>query len=101
MNVALTPAVPDWKKHKVLVVDDEHSVHKQLHTELRLAGFDVQSAESGESGLAMLETFPAKLVLSDQKMKGMSGTEFLAEVKQRYPHVVTMILSAYSDSANS
>jgi CheY-like chemotaxis protein len=100
MSVGLPQAAPEWKKYKILIVDDEHSVRKQLHTELRLAGFDVQSAESGEAGLQILESFPAKLVLSDQKMKGMSGTEFLTEVKKRYPHVITMILSAYSESAD-
>ncbi len=47
----------------------------------------------------MLEQVPAKLIISDQKMDpGMRGTEFLAKVKARHPHVVTMILSAFAES---
>ncbi len=70
----------------------------QLSQLLSIEGFSVATAESGERGLDLLKTLPAKLVISDQMMPaGMSGTRFLSEVRKRYPDVVTMILSAYAE----
>ena len=63
-----------------------------------LDGFTVITALSGEEGLSRLQEIPAKLVISDQKMAGgMSGTEFLTQVKSRFPDSLTMILSAFSE----
>jgi len=63
-----------------------------------LDGFTVVTALSGEEGLLRLQEIPAKLVISDQKMAGgMSGTEFLTQVKRHFPDSLTMILSAFSE----
>lgn len=70
----------------------------ELESILRLEGFVVSTALSGEDGLQKLQNLPAKLVISDQKMAGgMSGTEFLTQVKKQSPEVLTMILSAFSE----
>ena len=82
---------------KVLFVDDEIPVlegyRRILHRE-----FDVCGANSGEDGLAALRTTgPFAVVISDMRMPGMSGAEFLAKVRERAPDTVRMLLTGYSD----
>lgn len=94
------PQVDDkLRTYHVLVVDDDPRTLKHVHRTLVDAGLTVHKADSGEAGLAFMETTPVHVVISDQRMGGMSGTEFLREVKRRYPDdtVLTMILSAFSD----
>lgn len=80
-------------------MDDEPFILERLEQDLSLEGFTVHTASSGEQGLKLLETLPAKLIISDQIMPGgMYGTAFLKKVRERYPDVVTMILSAFSES---
>ncbi len=81
----------------VLVVDDEKSVRCALRRTLKTEGYQVLEAESGMQGLEVLKTQPAQVVLSDQRMPGMSGAVFLSFVRQAYPDTVRMILSGYSD----
>jgi len=89
----------DWKKHLILIVDDEPDVLTNINYTLTLAGFSVVTAKSGEEGLDILKNHPVKLIISDQMMPGgMSGTEFLSRVKDVYHDIVTIILSAYKDS---
>jgi signal transduction histidine kinase len=57
----------------------------------------VTTATSAEKGLAALEKEEFSVVISDQKMPGMSGTEFLAAVRKRHPDTARMLLSAYTD----
>lgn len=87
----------DLTKYNILIVDDEKTVLSQLEQILKLNGFRVAAALSGDEGLEILKTFPAKLVISDQVMPKMSGTEFLTKVKERHPAIVTMILSGFSE----
>src|SRR3989338_9186734 len=94
------PALTEpWRKYDILIVDDEPSVIRTISKILSAQGFKVTTAGSAEEGLQLLKTLPAKLIVSDQKMPGgMSGTQFLLRVKEEYPHVVRMILSAYTES---
>lgn len=100
MNMPNSPTsqlTKDLTKYSILIVDDEKKVLEQLERELKLKGFRVASALSGEEGIEILKKSPAKLVISDQVMPKMNGTEFLTKVKEKYPDVITMILSAYSE----
>lgn len=98
METISKPEIEAWKTYDILIVDDEPSVLNKLHRELSLSGFSVTPAASAEEGLALLKTLPAKVIISDQKMpSGMSGTEFLCEVRKQYPDVITMILSGFSE----
>mgnify|MGYP000052602516 CR=1 FL=1 len=88
-----------WKKHPILVVDDEKGVVDTIRLALKLEGFNCQTAMSGEAALLVLKEHPARLVISDYSMApGMNGVEFLTKVKERYPDTVTMMLSAHSES---
>ena len=59
--------------------------------------FRVWMAETGEEALAILEKEPVGVLLADQRLPGMLGTELLAIAKDKHPNVVRMVLTAYSE----
>ena len=82
---------------KILFVDDEPAVldgyKRTLHRE-----FDVDAAVGGEQGLAAIESKgPYAIVVSDMRMPGMNGVQFLARVKQATPDTVRMLLTGHAD----
>lgn len=82
---------------KILFVDDEPSVldgyQRTLHRE-----FEVDTAVGGEQGLALIhDQGPYAVVISDMRMPGMNGAQFLAQVRQKTPDTVRMLLTGYSD----
>lgn len=81
---------------KILIVDDQPVVLSTLKKILELGPYKVFSALSGAEGLAILEKEPVDLVISDERMPGMSGSEFLAVVRRRYPRTVRVILTGYA-----
>ncbi|MBU1436368.1 MAG: EAL domain-containing protein [Gammaproteobacteria bacterium] len=81
----------------ILLVDDEVAILRALQRVLTRAGYRVSMAESGIAGLAMLAHQPVSLVISDFRMPGMNGSEFLAQVKALYPQTLGVILSGYAD----
>ncbi len=85
----------------VLCVDDEHSILSSLRRLLRPQGYTVHVAGSAAEGLALLESTPVDLVISDMRMPEMDGAEFLARVRARWPAPVRMLLTGYSDMAST
>lgn len=81
----------------LLIVDDEPNVISALRRALRGEGYRVLTARSGESGLQILEQEAVDVVLSDQRMPGMSGIDFLRQAKALRPATVRMVLSGYSE----
>jgi EAL domain-containing protein (putative c-di-GMP-specific phosphodiesterase class I)/PAS domain-containing protein len=81
----------------LMLVDDEANVLSSLRRLLRQEGYRILTAGSGEEALEMLATQPADVVVSDQRMPGMSGAEFLGRVREIYPDTVRMVLSGFSD----
>ncbi len=84
-------------KEKILCVDDESSAlegyQRILHRQ-----FEVSTAVSGAQGLAILQKRgPFAVVISDMRMPGMNGAEFLAQVREKAPGTVRMLLTGYSD----
>lgn len=85
---------------KILCVDDERYVLKALR---RLFidedSFRVLVAESGDEGLSILESEQnIRLVISDYRMPGMNGVEFLSRVCESWPEIIRMVLSGYADT---
>ena len=81
----------------ILCVDDEQSILNALKRLLRKEGYQLLFANSGKEGLEILKANEVHLVISDQRMPEMSGTEFLEIVKEKYPDVLRIILTGYSD----
>jgi len=78
-------------------VDDEKNILQSLKRLLRKEDYRLLTASSGEEGLKVLEENDVHMVISDQRMPEMNGTEFLAVLKTKYPDVLRIILSGYTD----
>jgi len=85
------------RKHTILCVDDEESILHSLKRLLRKESYRMLTASSGEEGLDLLSGNEVHLVLSDQRMPGMNGTEFLAKVKENYPDTIRIVLTGYTE----
>jgi response regulator RpfG family c-di-GMP phosphodiesterase len=86
------------KKGRVLYVDDEE-INLINFRETLSDDFEIFTAGSGQEALALLEREgEMALVVSDQRMPGMSGIELLAAIKKMHPDTIRMIISAYTES---
>ncbi|GAB3264984.1 sigma-54-dependent transcriptional regulator [Chitinimonas naiadis] len=83
------PALP------ILIVEDDNDLREALIDTLELAGYQVLSAEDGESGLLVLAARKVGLVLSDVQMQPMDGETLLRRVKLEYPHIPVVLMTAY------
>jgi len=82
---------------KILVVDDMPDIRMEVQCLLQ-AKYDVSVAESGEEALTLChERGPFAVVLSDQGMPGMTGTELLARMRVEHPDTVRIMMSGYAD----
>ena len=84
-------------ENTLLLVDDEQNVINSLRRLLRREGYRILTANSGVDALELLALHTVQVIISDQRMSGMSGVEFLSKVKDLYPDTVRMSLSGYSD----
>jgi CheY-like chemotaxis protein len=92
-------AAPDAGENRLLLVDDEPNILTALRRLLRREGYAILTAADGAEALELLAHEPVQVIVSDQRMPGMSGTELLRRVKQLYPRTVRIALSGYADLA--
>ena len=81
----------------ILLVDDEPSMLSALKRALRSDGYRILTANNGRDGLEVLAINDVQVILSDQRMPEMSGTEFLERVRGLYPDTIRIVLSGYTD----
>ncbi len=81
---------------KVLCVDDEPGLLRSLRWLLR-GQYEVAVASSGFDGLALLSAENFDVIISDQRMPGMTGTEFLERAREVSPRSIRLLLTGYSD----
>ncbi len=91
------PREPDAPVRRILVVDDEPGILSALRRVLRRDGYEILAASSAKEGLRILGDHDVQVILSDQRMPEMSGTEFLSRVRDLYPETIRIILSGYTD----
>ena len=85
-------------KPKLLYVDDE-SDNLELFSLQFNKDFDITTCSGGDEALRILAEDPAiDILLTDERMPGMSGVELLEKVVKGYPHLIRIIVSAFSDS---
>ena len=84
-------------KRTVLLVDDEKHILNSIKRLLRKENYKVLTADTGEKGLEILRKNEIHLVISDQRMPNMSGSDFLRKAKKISPKTVRVILSGYAD----
>ena len=86
------------KRHTILCVDDEENILSALERVfLEEDNYEIITANSGKEGLKILEERPVDLIMSDQRMPEMSGTEFLKKSRVLYPDTIRIVLSGFSD----
>lgn len=81
---------------RVLFVDDEENNLKAFRSTFRRE-MDVLLANSGEEALRMLASEEVHVIISDQRMPNMTGSEFLAIAKERFPRSMRMLLTGFAD----
>jgi len=85
------------KDRILLLVDDEENILSSLARLLRRDGYQILRGNSGKAGLELLKENDVGVIISDQRMPEMTGTEFLGEVKELYPDTVRIVLSGYTE----
>jgi len=81
----------------VLFVDDEANILASLRRTLRREGYEILTATNATEAFSLLAKNTVQVIVSDQRMPEMNGTEFLARVKTLHPETVRMVLSGYSE----
>ena len=81
----------------VLLVDDEVRSLDAMRRTLD-EDFTVFTASSADEARGLLQRQPVKVILCDQRMPGMTGVNFLKEVRERWPDIVRIVISGYTDS---
>ena len=81
----------------ILLVDDEPAILRSLKRLFKQGAHEILMAESGEEGLERLAEAPIRVVISDYRMPGLNGVDFLKEVYARSPETVRIILSGHAD----
>lgn len=89
---------PPSQGKTVLLVDDERNVLSALRRTLRNEGYHILTANSGYEALELLKNNEVHLVISDQRMPEMTGTQLLHQVRIDYPDTVRVVLSGYADA---
>ena len=82
---------------RILIVDDDAAIRRSLAEALVEKGFSVEAAESAEQALDLLHRIDPGVVLSDVRMPGMDGIEFLKLLRERLPTADVILMTAYED----
>ena len=83
------------RHNRILVVDDEESLRRVTQLRLEAAGYHVNAVPDGFQALDLLAREPFDLVLTDLKMPGMTGIELLKRVREEYPDVIVILITAF------
>lgn len=82
----------------IMFVDDEQQILRALNRLFMDTGYQTVLMASGEEALVFMEHTPVNLVVSDIRMPGINGFDFLRQVKDKYPTTMRVALSGYTDS---
>lgn len=89
--------VPRDVGQTLLLVDDEPNILTSLSRLFRREGYQILTAASPVAAFELLAKHTVQVILSDQRMPDMSGTEFFARVRQLYPATIRIVLTGYTD----
>lgn len=87
--------------NKVLIIDDEEKLRTLLSKIITLDGFEVLQAGDAKSGLKKLETADVDVVICDVKLPDYSGVELSKTIKEKYPAIEIILLTAYGNIPDS
>ncbi len=83
---------------RILIVDDQQIILNMLREVFVREHFEVLVANSAQEALRLLETETVDVILSDEVMPGMTGTEFLAIARKQYPKTIRIILTGQAST---
>ena len=95
-----SPAAGIENAHRILIIDDEAGIRESLEALLGLEGYAVDTAPDGEAGLNTLGQRSYDLVLLDLALPGMNGIEVLGQIRERYPDLPVIMITAYGTVNN-
>ncbi len=81
----------------LLFVDDEKFILKSLKRVFEETGYEILTAEDGQQGLRLMKDHDVSLILSDYRMPGLNGIEFLEQAREISPFATRIILTGYAD----
>lgn len=84
-------------QHAILIVDDEEHILNSLCRSLRKLPVSLLKATSGEEALKLLSAREVSLIISDYNMPRMNGLDFLKQVNELYPHILTIMLTGQAE----
>src|SRR5688572_2076613 len=87
----MTPGLPP-----LLVVDDEKNMRLSLEAILRADEYEMHGVESAEEALRLLEENSYLMVITDARLGGMSGYDFLSKVRKRWTELPVLMITAYA-----
>jgi len=82
---------------KILLVDDDELIRGSLEMVFRNKGFYMVAVESGEAGLSSLEQERFDVLISDYRLPGINGIEFLKTAGKTNPDTINIMITAYGD----
>ncbi|WP_257572351.1 response regulator [Janthinobacterium sp. UMAB-60] len=88
---------PAAQRRTLLLVDDEPNILASLKRLLRRDGYHILTANSGQEGLDVLASHAVDVIVSDQRMPGMLGADFLRKAKLLCPQTIRIMLSGYTE----
>src|SRR5436305_5517244 len=80
----------------LLVVDDEKNKRLSLEAVMAEEGYEIRAVDSAEAALRLLEQEEFFMIITDARLNGMSGYEFLGQLRQRWPKVPVLMITAYA-----
>jgi response regulator RpfG family c-di-GMP phosphodiesterase len=85
------------ERRTLLVLDDEPRILSALCRSLRREGYELITSETVEEALRVLDARPVDAILSDQRMPGTSGLQFLEEAARRRPQAVRLLFTGWPE----
>ncbi len=87
--------IPEQVSRKLLIVDDQPLVRDLLYDALKLKGYGVITACNGQEALEILERNTVAAVITDMKMPEMSGATLLKRIRELFPQIPVVVITAY------
>jgi signal transduction histidine kinase len=87
---------PMARRHTLLVLDDEPDVVKSVQDLLRM-DYRVLGTSNAQEALDILGREDVQLIMTDQRMPGMTGVEFLSKIRGEYPEAIRLLFTGYAD----
>jgi DNA-binding NtrC family response regulator len=91
----------DSNKTSILILDDEPIVSKRLKPSLEKKGYEVETFTRGADALARVQERKFDIVVTDLKMEGVDGMQFLTEVKEKYPDTEVIVITGFATMATA